>query len=148
MPRVQNERRITVDYKFRGKRKDNGEWIYGYYCRWYANVSGKSVLEHRIQVVDEDTFIVQTYVVIPETVGMFTGLKDKNGTEIYEGDILKDASGWVYEVRWDDENGRFLGYHSKPRGDTYVCYVGREPPSEIIGNIHDNSELLEVNNAK
>jgi hypothetical protein len=78
-----------------------------------------------------------------ETIGQYTGLKDKNGVEIYEGDVLADLHGWAYEVQWDDENGRFLGYHNKPRGDTYVCYVGREPKSTIIGNIHDNPELLE-----
>ena len=72
----------------------------------------------------------------------YTGLTDKNGKEIYEGDILKDTLGWVFEVRWDDESGRFLGYHSKPRGDIYICYVGREPASTIIGNIWENPELM------
>ena len=134
---------------FRGKRIDNGDWVYG----------------SLIRMDDEgyQTFIFPPYnyassltcgqlvaygmiAVIPETVGQYTGLKDKNGVKIFEGDILKDSLGWVCLVKWDDSNGRFLGYHKKPRGDTYVCYVGREPASEVIGNIHDNPELMEAQN--
>lgn len=81
------------------------------------------------------------YDVIPETICQYTGLTDKNGKRIFEGDILKDKLDWVYEVRWDNDGTRFLGFHSKPRGDTYVCYVRR---NTIIGNIFDNPELLEV----
>lgn len=72
----------------------------------------------------------------------YTGLKDKHGKEIYEGDICRDSLGWVFAVEWD-EDGRFIGKHSKPRGDAYICYVGREPAVEVIGNRWDNPELLE-----
>lgn len=75
-----------------------------------------------------------------------TGIMDKNGKEIYEGDIVKDTRGWVSEVRWDNLRGCFLGYHSKPRGDVYIEYVSREPKSTIIGNIYDNPELLKESN--
>ena len=109
---------------FRGKRVDNGEWVYGTLIQ--RNICG------------------DVWEVIPETGGQYTGLDDKNGVKIFEGDILKDSLGWVCLVKWDDSNGRFLGYHKKPRGDTYVCYVGREPAQEIIGNIHDNPKLMEV----
>lgn len=115
---------------FRGKRVDNGEWIQGYYLV-AAGMSFMSIFG-----------VMSPTVVIPETVGQYTGLKDKNGQKIFEGDVLKDTLGWVYEVQWDSDCSRFLGYHSKPRGDTYICYVGREPKSTVLGNIHDNPELL------
>lgn len=73
----------------------------------------------------------------------YTGLKDKNGKKIYEGDICRDSMGWVFEVLWDNENARFIGCQSKPRGDTYICYVGRVPFVEIIGNIYENPEIIE-----
>ena len=72
----------------------------------------------------------------------YTGLKDKNGKEIYEGDICRDGLDWVFKVIWDSDNARFLGQQKKPRGDTYICYIGRIPAVEIIGNIHENPELL------
>ena len=123
---------------FRGKRIDNGEWVYGdlWNCPYPQNTI-------RIVSFTKDTGIPGERKVIPETVGQYTGLQDKNGVKIFEGDVLKDSLGWVCLVKWDDSNGRFLGYHKKPRGDTYVCYVGREPAQEIIGNIHDNPEMME-----
>ena len=121
---------------FRGKTKD-GRWVYG-------DLWNRPYAQNTICIVSftKDTGIPGEAEVIPETVGQYTGLNDKNGVKIFEGDILKDSLGWVCLVKWDDSNGRFLGYHKKPRGDTYVCYVGREPAQEIIGNIHDNPELI------
>ena len=117
---------------FRGKRIDNGELVYGDFIRYSGE---KSII--MVDLLEEEDYWVSS-----ETVGQYTGLDDKNGVKIFEGDILKDSLSWVCLVKWDDSNGRFLGYHKKPRGDTYVCYVGREPAQEIIGNIHDNPELI------
>ena len=116
---------------FRGKRIDNGEWVYG---QLWVNRTGTRETTY-IFLDDGDMEEVEV-----STVEQYTGLDDKNGVKIFEGDILKDSLGWVCLVKWDDSNGRFLGYQKKPRGDTYVCYVGREPAQEIIGNIHDNPE--------
>ena len=116
---------------FRGKRVDDGEWVEGDLLHSYFKKGDTCIC------CPDWTNIKQ---VDPSTVGQYTGLVDKHGVKIFEGDILKDSLGWVCTVRWDGDNGRFLGYHKKPRGDTYVCYVGREPAQEIIGNIHDNPD--------
>lgn len=68
----------------------------------------------------------------------FTGLLDKSGMEIYEGDIVKTSLGTVAVVEWEN-NGRFLGFTP----DRLILYIGREPAVEIIGNIYENPELME-----
>ena len=70
----------------------------------------------------------------------YTGLNDKNGKEIYEGDIFKTILGWVAVVEWDEINARFLGFTLER--ERKILYVGREPAVEVIGNIYDNPELL------
>ena len=89
-----------------------------------------------------EVFHGRIHRVKPLTVGQYTGLKDRNGKRIFEGDILKAPLGdrfIVFVVEWDKENGRFLGFTS----DRHIMYAGREPKAEIIGNIYDNPELLE-----
>lgn len=115
---------------FKAKRLDNGKWVEG------------SLLVY----LDGDRFIccdngvpdcLYKYEVDPATVCQYTGLTDKNGVNIFEGDICKDSLGWVFTVIWDSESARFIGEHDKPRGDTYICYVDRIPAVEVISSIHD-----------
>lgn len=75
-------------------------------------------------------------------VMQYTGLKDKNGIEIYEGDIFKSIIGVNATVEWEKE-GRFLGFTID--GKRRITYINREPLVEVIGNIYENPELLEVN---
>lgn len=137
---------------FRGKRIDTGEWVYGWPFADTADCSlkknGKCICQH-----DGSEFFIVEWVdiyheyeerkVTPETVGQFTGLLDKNGKRIFEGDIVRlyfiDAEE-VGEIVWDEERYR-VAYFS-PDGDIYG--VDGTVEIEIIGNIHDNPELLEV----
>lgn len=110
--------------KFRGKRKDYGYWLYGDYC---------SLPNSTILFISEKQ-AVDFERVITETVGQFTGLTDKDGKEIYEGDIMSNGtSDYTIEYR----NGAFrLIRHD------ISCYVISDvdiSEFEIIGNIHDTS---------
>lgn len=121
--------------KFRGKRLDNGEWVVGSYIE--AENRDRSIA-HQIVPYESGEAVRE---VDPATVGQFTGLKDKNGREIYEEDILLDESG-VYAVVYysmgtfcvDFGEGFDLQYFTD--GIHEICDVG--------GNIHDNPELLKT----
>ena len=123
------------EIKFRGKRIDNGEWVFGYYTKeWYADgVGGSSI---RYYIYDFNT--QKQFKVIPETVGQFTGLRDKNDKEIYEGDIIVGEPEIKMIVEWDERVGCFCGIAPK----MMVRINGTSfHKKEIVGNIYDNPEL-------
>lgn len=126
---------------FRGKQIDNGEWSEGHYhyANWYLPPS--------MEIVDVTHYILpighgDAHKVDPSTVGQFTGLTDKNGKKIFEGDICKGAWGTIFQVVYDD---CYLGFRAKEKSGLSNCidYYGLDR-IEVIGNIHDNPELLEV----
>lgn len=134
------------DIKFRGKRKDTGEWVYGYAIKY---LTGKcEIYEPVMSSVSKDD--VYQYEVIPETVGQFTGLHDTNGKEIYEGDILQyigrgaDIVGKIYYREVTFKEGSFciyckdLNIHSPMSGYITNGVLGWD----VVGNIHDTPELL------
>lgn len=129
------------EIRFRGKRIDNGKWVCG-------------DLRHGFR--SKKPF-VKGFAVDPSTVGQYTGLIDKNGTPIYEGDIIKVNYTVKYADRdkqdeehtattivyWNDFRASFaLEFHKYANDDLYRFV--RDKYAEVIGNIHDNPELLEV----
>lgn len=130
---------------FRGKRVDSGEWIYG-----MLDCIFKEDGFTTISYVDNEGFYLEDKVDY-ETVGQFTGLLDKNGKEIYEGDIVK-----VIYTQFEEDTIHEIKYfaddYSYPAFDLEPCIDFAESNSfqyayliytlEVIGNIHDNQDLL------
>ena len=137
---------------FRGKRLDNGEWVEGFYTcfnnKEHRIYTGYAEKEHRIYTGYAETdcgdYYPDWWAVDPETVGQYTGLEDKNGRRIFEGDIVDHhAQGNIIVnrgvVKWDEKNGRWAH-----RLNTMEPAFSLFNPAawEVIGNICDNPELL------
>lgn len=146
---------------FRGKCVDSGEWVYGNLIedKW-GDSNGNTIYAILQDRVAPGIVELWTPVrVIPETVGQYTGLRDKNGKRIFEGDIVKltDKSfgnKWKAVVEFGNPNGNYTwGWQLKPIGKAknvntdILCWVEMEEAGaycEVIGTIHDNPELLEM----
>ena len=137
---------------FRGKRADNGEWETG------------SLVIIRDGCSDKEVFIADKMTgyhtpVIPETVGQYTGLTDRNGTKIFEGDIVSGtvySSEWIGVIVWIDEIASFGAryFHridpTAWQNSSILTAVSRhrqdEFAAQVIGNIYDNPELMKGGN--
>lgn len=136
------------EIKFRG-RKPNGVWIYGDLVTTETTdgkPTKKEVLPFDKANIDDAEYVEQ------DTIGQFTGLLDKNGKEIYEGDIVK----WILTMSGMGVNGGYEEYEFEEIGEIKwdagalqlgeYCAAGfayeSEDYAEIIGNVHDNPELL------
>lgn len=127
---------------FRGKRKDNEEWVYG---DLWCNPYGKRVVCIVSPINNQGT--TGGNEVDTETVGQYTGLKDKNGTKIFEGDILElinnDEDKSYYNVVWSTEDCRFK-IREINLGEFFDdCDSWVHENMSVVGNIYDNPELLE-----
>ena len=140
---------MTKKHWYRGKSKETNEWVYGYF----------------VQYGDECYIFEQTEVnkgidfggyldcccmteVIPETIGEFINLTDKNGTEIFEGDLVGHSYGWssrasIYQVEWRNESCGFEPFSDSCENCGHCGGGLRNKDSVVIGNVHDNPELLE-----
>lgn len=137
------------EIKFRGKRLDNGQWVYGD----LLHIVGGCVIYHGSQtesdlIEDRPNLAVELYMdeVSPvdlDTVGQFTGLFDSNGMEIYEGDILRISisKDGIAEVRWNTKCAMLV--EQMKNSSQWYNLEGRK---EIIGNIYDNPDLLKGGN--
>ena len=142
---------MNREIKFRGK-DCTGEW-------WYGN------LEINRKITDEKTYesysISNVYssaftsMIDKETIGQFTGLHDKNGKEIYEGDIIRflcsGINTWEMPVEWNNESATYLligrclcDVRHENCTDWMKKYFRKDGVFEVIGNIHDNSEFLKT----
>ena len=126
---------------FRGKKAYNSKWIEGYF---YSGQNNDSYIIIHSKGYPSAKFIR----VLPETVGQYTGLTDKNGTKIFEGDVVSGHLDDLfpedetrYKVIWDD-----YGWHIRNSTGTDTFEQGwARQYFEVIGNIHDNPELLKNN---
>lgn len=120
---------------FRGKRIDSGEWVEGYYV---PIGEYHYILTGRLELVPYIGF--EHFLVNPETVGRFSGLTDRNGTKIFEGDIIR--YGQRGEVEYNSGSAQFtLNFtNSTYEGFDKIPFCD----CEVLGNIYDNPELMEV----
>ena len=132
------------DILFHGKRIDDGEWLYG------SLISlDKRIAEIFYMTGSSKKGIATVCIYVnPETVGQFTGLCDKNGTRIFEGDIVKINH--PDDLTGDFTNAMGCVFYDINEGCFYHRNNNERPPKrmwehvEVIGNIHDNPELLEA----
>lgn len=113
---------MNREIKFRAKRADTKDWVYGY-------LADINIINAPIKDENSDFDTYEEVIIIPETVGQYTGVKDKNGKEVYEGD--KDESG--YFIEYVDKYACFC-YFNKGRNVAWQCVPTFFEP---IGTIHD-----------
>jgi uncharacterized phage protein (TIGR01671 family) len=135
------------EINFRGKRLDNGKWVVGDLIEnqgrfFIYHATSESTIEDN----DDGHIVVVAVEVEPATVGQYTGLKDKNGKKIWEGDIVAvsfgdivipllvvfDCGGWKIREKYDET------LHD------LESYTSSKDVNSVIGNIHDNPELIET----
>ena len=128
---------------FRGKRMDNGQWVEGDLVRLK---DGKKSTPHIYGYGEVD----------PNTVGQYTGLTDKNGRKVFEGDIIRfhkflGEPDWIDEVKYDVRGCLYIATGTMPircgsrDGGAFEVQLSSidKAAIEVIGNIHDNPELLD-----
>lgn len=139
--------------KFRGLSIDEnskGEWQYGYLI---VEDRERSFIINEVIEANEQYITIGSWCPVnTETVGRSTGLFDKNGKEIFKGDILKVAnndSSWFEVVKYDHNKAMFISKemnlkYEVPETPLYDLFSPYLFKVEVIGNIYENSELLEV----
>ena len=118
----------------------NGDWVYGLLTRSYdelfENLPAEMTNEHGVSGIEVDY----------KTIGQYTGLTDKNGNKIFEGDIvITNKFGTPqkkYVIGFDEEIATYIGEGKKGCARYFTTFSGDADCFEVIGNIHDNPELL------
>ena len=130
------------EIEFRGKSTKDGTWVYGSY---------ESIMQ---VLTDRETAVIHVKMdwglnrheeVWDDTVGQYTGMKDKTGRRIYDGDIISECNGTIKGVVNQAENGEWIiDWDDIPDGHSSL--YGYLKSREVIGNIHDNPGLLKNGN--
>lgn len=133
-----------MEIKFRGRRTKNREWVYGlpkygsggsicYICGWFGEDGAE----------EYDEIEVNT-----ETVTQFTGWKDKNGIEIYKGDLISNSGSKILcEVIWQSHAGKWIMQsQGEGRGYYEMAYDYCQQHFEIVGNVFDQTSVIEQSN--
>ena len=128
------------EYKFRGRRIDNGEWVHGCLTRYSDYMSYITV----------DLVEGKVHQVLTATVGQYTGLKDKCGREIYEGDIVRCyeedyGDEWVAKILYCADRD-YPAFELEPCPDVdcnAISYYQAAGVIEVIGNVHEHRYLLD-----
>ena len=134
---------------FRGKTYD-GMWIEGAYYHANKNYSDPADVHYIIPTTESLDYeqALEYFPVNPATVGQYTGLKDKNGKRIFEGDIVKAQDNLIFSPFCDGLVGKVVyietAFFIEPKDPTKAEYLFNEcAVYEVLGNIHDNGELME-----
>lgn len=141
------------EIKFRGKRVDNGELVTGDLIHGQGSKYGKMYILPQSHIYPKECNELDGWNVIPETVGEYTGLKDKHGKDIYEGDILQmwledtvEPNGGFFHkmyVRFTKEKGYVLWGKNMTIEDAEPLFDMLEwKECQIVGNIHDDPKFL------
>lgn len=136
---------------FRGKREDNGEWVGGYLNQHrgdqISDCCGNAVngcdyyINDFTAKIDTGLYGV-IYKIVPETAGQYTGLEDKNGVSVFEGDIVKYGD-TIHQVVFEQRSGTaYFGLVYSPIETLPFGHYQDLKQIEVIGNIYDNPELL------
>ena len=129
---------------FRGKNRYSGEWFEGY-LEYFTTTSNRLVCYRSV-------WGKQMHEVYPDTVGQYTGLKDRNGRRIFEGDIVESEftkrpylvcfGKYTYTNEYGEEESA-CGWYNEEKGGYETAFGSPDAWATVIGNIHDNPELLE-----
>lgn len=123
--------------KFRGKRVDTQEWTFGSLVECH---NGRMGIVSMTKYCEDNGIEALIDEVLPETVGQYTGREDDDGSDIYDGDIIRDRYMNCYEVIYSDNTMSWVAHSKTPFENNIPMSVVRD--CITIGNIHDTPALL------